>query len=33
MIWLGLVAVAVVGFAWVKVRRQRKDVETALTAE
>jgi hypothetical protein len=33
MIWIGVVAVAIVGFAWVKVRRNRKSVEAALAAE
>ena len=33
MIWLGLVAVVVVGIGWAKVRRQRKAVEASLAAE
>jgi hypothetical protein len=33
MAWMGLVAVAVVGFAWMKVRRNRKRSEAALAAE
>jgi hypothetical protein len=33
MIWVGLVAVVVVGIAWAKIRRQRKAVEAALGAE
>jgi hypothetical protein len=30
MIWLGLVAVVVVGFGWAKMRRQRKTVEASI---
>jgi len=33
MIWLGLVSVVVVGFAWMKVRRNRKAVEATLGAD
>jgi hypothetical protein len=32
MIWIGLIAVAVVGFAWAKVRRSRKGTEATLAA-
>jgi hypothetical protein len=30
MVWIGLVAVVVVGLAWAKVRRSRKSGEAAL---
>ena len=33
MVWIGLVAVVVVGAAWAKVRRNRKSAEAALAAE
>jgi hypothetical protein len=33
MVWIGLVAVVVVGVAWAKVRRNRKSAEAALASE
>jgi hypothetical protein len=33
MVWITLVALAVVGFAWAKVRRQRKSAEASLASD